>query len=434
MARKKVALFTTFFDVTSGFSLISVAETQIRMLLNNGYDPIVLVQDRITTDADGKYATEPFEELPPPSIWNNLTIDLRAVVPPLHLTSGVAEDFNQRAEVITDMLYENLKDVDVCITHDIMLMNTYKEHNVAVRRVAEMLPNITWLHWIHSCPDRARNENYPQNVLRMPPPGYIVYPNGFDKSRVASAYGLGGMEWKVKVSRSGHSIDPISLFGTEGLTKDLVEKSGLLHGDVTAIYPARLDAGKQVEKIIYLMAGVKTAGYEPRLLVVDWQSSGGRFQKYIDRLEKLADELGIADCVSFTSRLDDRCSQGVPRNVVMELRDYTNIYVHPSMVETYSLVIHEAMLKGNLCVLNYDFYPMRELFGENAIYMDFGSDRQSRKYDPDVKTFFEDEAVRLIAELHNNRAVMGKTSALRDWTPEALWGDFERLLYLEAVE
>jgi glycosyltransferase involved in cell wall biosynthesis len=223
------------------------------------------------------------------------------------------------------------------------------------------------------------------------------------------------------------------LWPYDKLTKDLVAKTDLLSGDVVAVYPARLDRGKQPEKIIRLMAGVQRTGREPRLLIVDWQSQGDRFQTYMNELLELAEELGLEGKVRFTSRLDDRCSQGVPRHIVTELMDLSNVYVHPSRVETYSLVVHEAMLRGCLCVLNYDFPAMRELFGEAAIYMDFGSDRVDRTYLPDEQSFWNEEALRLIAELGQNRAALAKTTARRLWSPDALWRDFEPMLHLPAV-
>jgi hypothetical protein len=76
---------------------------------------------------------------------------------------------------------------------------------------------------------------------------------------------------------------------------------------------------------------------------------------------------------------------------------------------------------------------MRELYGDNAIYFDFGSDRVNRTYEPDEQSFWNDEALRLIAEVKQNRAVMAKTIARREWSPQALWTEFEPLLYLQPV-
>ena len=417
---KRIALFTTFFEVESGYSLIAIAETQIGMLLRSGYEPIVLVQEN-------------FKFPPPPSPWTPEMVDIRPVIPAMDLTEGVAEDFDDRVARIQEALERELGDVNVCITHDIILQTFYKEHNVAMRRYARTRPDLLWLHWIHSCPDSARNMQPPHLCRYTPPPGYIVYPNDGDRGIVCNSYGLQAQEWRVKVSRSSHSVDPLSIWHYDPLTKALVEKASLLNGDVVAIYPARLDRGKQPEKIIRIMAGIKASGYEPRLLIVDWQSAGERFQNYIEELTSTAWKLGVSNNISFSSRLDDRCSQGVPRHVVLELMDFSNVYIHPSRVETYSLVVHEAALRGNLLVLNYDFPVMRELYGDGAIYMDFGSDRTDRKYSPDEQAFWNDEAKRLMGELGQNRAIKMKRKAMREWSPQAMAKKFIPLLYLQPV-
>lgn len=433
----KVALFTTFYEAQSGYSLISVAETQIESLLAHGYNPRVLVQafeteDCLDPDTDGKGFIAGFEDLPAPSIWRKEIIDLRPVVPALRLNDGVSEHFEQRVDMIYQCLEDNLDGIDVCITHDIILQSSYKEHNVAMRRYAKKRPELLWLHWIHSCPTPRHDVKYPDNCRYTPPPGYIVYPNDSDKARVAGTYQLVNQEWRVKVCRAAHAIDPMKIWPYDGLTRDIVESSGM-DGDVVAVYPVRLDRGKHPEKILYLMAGVKRLGYVPKLIVADWQSSGDRFQKYIDELLELAKDLGIENNVFFTSRIDDRCSQGVPRHVVTELMDLANVYIHPSAAETYSLTTHEAILRGNLAVLNHDFPAMRELYGDSAIYMDFGSDRVGRTYEPDERTFWQDEAKRLMAELLQNRTIMAKTKARKEWSPQALWRTFEPLFYLEPV-
>lgn len=417
---KRVGLLTTFANVTGGYSLVAVAETQLQMLLDHSYDPVVLVQEN-------------FEEPEAPSLWLPVVVDLRKTIPFMHLNNAVAKDFEQRASTVLDALKQDLKDVDVCITHDIMLQEWYKEHNVAVRRYAKARPDLLWLHWVHSCPTPGPPRKFPESCRYTSPPGYVVYPNDSDKGMVCQTYGLNGREWKVKISRTAHSIDPLMVWDYHPMTRDLAQKADLLNGEVVAIYPARLDRGKQPEKIIYLMAGIQEMGYEARLLIVDWQSAGKRFQTYIDQLLLFAEREGLQGKVNFTSRLDDRCSQGVPRRVVLELMQLSNVYIHPSRVETYSLVVHEAALMGCLLVLNYDLPAMRELFGECAIYMDFSSDRVDRDYDPNEKAFWSDEAKRMVSELRNNRALMAKTTARREWTPQAMWKEFEPLLYLTPV-
>lgn len=417
---KRVAILTTFFECESGYSLIGVAETQIKMLLDHGYEPVVLVQ---------RDWQEPKN---PDSLWRPEMCDLRPAIPRMILAQGLHPDFDNRVDSVLAALRENLTGIDVCITHDIMLQKFYKEHNVAVRRYAQERPDLVWLHYLHSCPTPADSKRFPESCRYTPPPGYIVYPNYSDIPQVVRTYDLVGQEWRVLANRASHAIDPLSIWRYDPLAKVLAQKSDLLTGDVIICYPARLDKGKQPEKIIRVAAGIANAGHEPRLLIIDWQSMGGHFQKYIDKLLGLAKDLGLEGKVNFTSRLDDRCSQGVPRHVVTDLMDLSNVYIHPSAIETYSFTVHEAMLRGCLCVLNHDLPMMHELYGNMAIYMDFGSDRYGRTYSPDEQTFFNDEAKRLLAELSQNRAARAKTQARKHWNPEAQWKTFEPLLYLEA--
>lgn len=431
---KKVALLTTFYDINMGFSLVHVAETQLNMLLAHGHDPVVLVQDQYA-EKDGKVLPPiPFKGAGLPSMWNEQTLDLRPVIPPLKLHSGLAPDFEERVTAIEQALVDNLAGVDVCLTHDIMLGATYKEHNVAVRRYAKTRPNLLWLHWVHSRPSTvAVSPPYPHDCRYTSPPGYIVYPNDIDRPIVCSAYNLGGHEWKVKVNRASHSIDPLAMWKFDELTIDLVQKADLLSGEVIAIYPVRLDRGKQPEKIIRLLKGVKKAGYTVRLLIVDWQSMGERFQEYIDELLALSKSLHIEDSISFSSRLNDECNNGVPRHVVQELMSFANVAIFPSRSEIYGLVVHEAMLRGCLLVLNHNLPVVRELFGSNAIYMDFGADNDPVTYTPTEQQFWNDEAIRFIAELNQNRALKAKIKAQREWSPRAMWKEFAPLLHLMPV-
>jgi glycosyltransferase involved in cell wall biosynthesis len=417
--RKKVGMFTTFFEDSSGYSLIAVAETQIGMLLRGSYDPVVLVQENFEASED--------------SLWRPEIIDIRPLIPALELTTGVAKDFKERVERILNALRDELKDVDVCITHDIILQEFYKEHNCAMREYSKERPDLLWLHWIHSCPRPRGTTTYPKNCRYQAPPGYIIYPNHSDLGQVCRTYRLQGQEWRAKTCRAGHAIDPLS-WPYDKLTRDLVKRADLLSGKVVVVYPARLDRGKQPEKIIRLLAGVQQMNYEVRLLVIDWQSQGEHFQRYMDELLDLSSALGLQGKVNFTSRLDDRCSQGVPHRVVLELMQLSNVYVHPSRIETYSLVVHEAMLSGCLCVLNHDLTVMRELYGDNAIYMDFGSDYVSRDYGDDEQVHWNVEAGRLLAELtRGNRSAWAKTVARCEWSPDALWKEMEPLLYLQPV-
>ena len=259
---KRVALFTTFYEAHSGFSLIAVAETQLRMLLDHGHDPVVMVQTGFQTTNE---------------FWQTNMLDIRPVIPAMRLTSEVHEQFEERVQAIHDALRENLADVGVVITHGILALPMYQEHNVAMRRYAQERPDIVWLHWLHSAPEHGHSDTYPARCRSVRPPGYVIYPNEADLDLVRKAFRVAGEPERVQACRAGHAQDPLLAWPYDDLTKKLVRRSNLLDGDISVIYPVRMDRNKRVEVLLWIMAGVQDVGFEPRLLIIDRQSQGEKY-------------------------------------------------------------------------------------------------------------------------------------------------------------
>ena len=427
----RIAFFTTFYEVESGYSLITCANTQIDMLLAHGIVPRVLVSEGEYYEEDGgRPAFKPFKGLPRPSVWNPETVDLRPVLPALKLTNKAKANFEGQVERVYDALADNLEDIDVVIAHDIVLQEWYLPYNVALRRYAQTRDDLLWLHWLHSRPTPRGTTKYPYMSRYCKPPGYLIFPNERDMGFTCQTYKLAGEEWRVKVSRSAHALDILKLWPFDEITIDIVKRFDFLGGDARIVFPARVDKEKQHDKLVRLAAGLLRSRCEPRLLFIDWQSSGTRFQEHKNRLMAMAEHLELGDRVAFTSRLHKAASVGVPRQVVMELLFLGNVFGNPSMAETYGFNTHEAILHNNLIVLNFDQIASLELFHGCGIYMDFGSAEFIREYKPTEQAFWDDQAARLAAELRNNKLVVARNRALHEWSPEALWADFERLLYL----
>jgi hypothetical protein len=63
----------------------------------------------------------------------------------------------------------------------------------------------------------------------------------------------------------------------------------------------------------------------------------------------------------------------VERAVIRDMKMLSDLCVHPSTSETYSLVVQEAMLCKNFCVVNHHFPAMRDIYGsKNVLYEPFG--------------------------------------------------------------
>ena len=353
---KRIAIFTTFSGADHAYSLNNVVIDQIKMLTRAGYSPVVLV-------------TESFQ---PVGVYND--VELRRI-PPVFLSNEgkLPDEYNEDVIKMTESLRELLKDVKVCITHDIIYQPAHLIHNLAARKIAEENPGIRWLHWIHSAttPNILCNKEEVRMLIKRPfPHAFICYPNQFDRTRVAINFRYD--EHLVKYVP--HPIDIPEYLGFHEYTRDFIDKYSLIQADVIMVYPVRLDRGKQVQMNIRTMAALKRRGRSVRLIVVDFHSTGGDKVTYRDTLKKQAIDLGLSDTeMVFTSDYRPETKGSCPREMVRDLFNISNIFLLPSRSETYSLIAQEASICGNLILLNFDFPAMRSIYGEQAMYFKFSS-------------------------------------------------------------
>jgi len=145
-----------------------------------------------------------------------------------------------------------------------------------------------------------------------------------------------------------------------------------MRADVIAVYPCRLDRGKQPHVVAEIFEQLRAMDYDARVVVCDFHSTDGDKVKYRDEMMQQ-----YADFVHFTSQLDGetggiRHSYLIPHRVVMELLELGDVLVHPSVSEADSLVLAEAMWKRCGLVLNFDLPRFREFDGQ-AVFGKFSS-------------------------------------------------------------
>src|SRR3990167_7288463 len=137
---KRVACLTSFTDFDPTYSLCRIVDEQIRMLVGSGYKPVVIVK--------AGFRPEEMFALP--------EVELRFITPfPVSNYIGEAVDasFKQDVGVLKKELIENLKDVDVVLTHDLIYQPESLKLNFAARQAIkedDHVSKIRWLHWVHS--------------------------------------------------------------------------------------------------------------------------------------------------------------------------------------------------------------------------------------------------------------------------------------------
>jgi hypothetical protein len=118
----------------------------------------------------------------------------------------------------------------------------------------------------------------------------------------------------------------------------------------------------------------------------------------------------------------------------------SNVFLLPSTSETYSLVAQEAAMCGNIVVLNYDFPPMKSIYGYDPLYFKFNSNLDLMTgQNGSTKTRYENEdyyyngmAFSIKNELLNNRVIHLKDKVRLERSLDAVFKNhIEPLIYAQ---
>jgi hypothetical protein len=402
----KVGILSTFSNFDPAFSLCSVTQQLLIALVKYGYEPALFVLDCFTDD----------EKVPK-------GVEIRKVIPKLVLepyTKNQLKDLDSDSNKAQKAMEENMKDIDVCLTQDIIFINSYLPYNVAMRKGIEGgLSHIKWLHWIHSAPSlRPRMDGTPyDNLYNLPPHSRLIYLNYTDVVRAAEMFGI----FPKDVRTIFNMMDIRELYNFDPITRELIEQHDLMSADYIDVYPLSTtrmnDAGKQLSKVIWVMSYLKKMGNSIRLIVPNAHANAQEQKEEIEQMYRFATDCGMERRELIFTSLHDvpKYEQGVPRKVVTDLFQLSNLFIFPSVSEASPLILKEAMAAKCLLVLNYSFPAMRDFAGENALYFRFGSLVDNPEYPLGLDKYLEDVAKLIVSEMEQNKALKANTKLRKEF-------------------
>ena len=425
---KKVYILTNFSTYLKSFSPIIVVGEQLKMLTRAGYTPVLIVSD----------GWEPPED----SIFSK--VETKFLSPVAYQDPPVVNDmFKEDVGLIQTQLAEIIDDNSVVITHDLIFLPDYTKHHLAARQLVEQKTNIRWLHWVHSATGpntliqerEMYGETYKELLLSKFPNSLICYPNSQDIPRVARNFKYEEYE----VIEVPHSTDPTE--GMHPIVQRLYDEKRLGEVEVLVIAPMRLDRGKSPESIVRAIAACNSIGVSAHAIFCDFQSTGGDKVTLREECKKLAEDLGAE--VTFISEFDDMCQMEVSHDIILDLFTLSNIFICPSRSETYSLTTQEAMLKGNLCILNHDFPAFRQIYGQKALYRQFdgaeiamdGFDGKIDTTHSDIDAYYRDRfAIPIRGWLKHEKLLAGKTWVRTKRNPDYIFREYIEPLLMAGGE
>ena len=416
----KVAILTMFNGLSPTYSLVNVVAEHLKMLLDAGFIPRVLVcEDCPDEDRQGIYADERIEWVKITNRLNDKQIQWYDYSMP---DGSVHDTFFEEAEVVAADLQCHLTDVDVCMMHDILYQGWHLLHNVAVRKAQENLPHVRFIAISHSAPvNHPPHATYPLSCRYSPMPHTVfVYPSYSGISALAKQYRV--PEGRCRVIYN--TIDLISFMSAD--VQAIHRQFDLLSPDILIVYPGRLSPGKKFEKVASL-AGAITKKTELSVKVIFCDFASGEIDpiKYKLAIRKYGEFYGLPEnCLAFTSDLG--YPNGFPRAGVQELFTLSNLFICPSYSEAFALSVLEAAARGNFLVLN-EAVPALEEAGKQlkAYFMrwdarNFGYDTKEN-YKPSEQVYMEEHALRIVDQMRDNAVLQSKTLIRNKFSPHWVW-------------
>lgn len=417
---KQVFILTNFSTYLRSFSPIIVVSEQLKMLQNAGYQATIIVSDGWEPPEDSIFANTTTKFLSPVAYQD----------PP-----EVNDMFTEDVDLIYNQLDEIIPDGATVFTHDLIFLPDYTKHHLAARRLAQQKEKIRWINWVHSATGpntliqerEMYGEAYKQLLESKFPNSIVAYPNAQDIPRVARNFHYEEFE----VIEVPHSTDPVE--GMHPIVQRLYAERHLGDVEVLMIYPIRFDRGKRPEMHVRLLAALKGIGITAHTVYCDFQSTGGDKVVYKNEVKMLAEQLGVSDDITFLSEFDDMCQLEVDHKLILDLFTLSNIFILPSRSETYSLIAQEAMLKGNLCILNYDFPAFRQVYGKKALYRQFdgaeiafdGFDGKIDTTHTDIDAYFKERfAIPLKGWIENDKVLSAKTWVRTKRNPDYVFREY----------
>ena len=404
----KVAILTMFCGLSSTYSLVNVVADQIKMLLDAKIAVKVLVSESCPDhERTGVFLDENIEWIKITNTYNGQNIiwhDYTAA------TGEVHETFWAEAAVIAEDFVRHLRDVDVCIMHDILYQGWHLLHNIAIRKAQESLPQVRFLEFTHSLPvNRPKEMEYPFSArFSAMARTKFVYPTYSGISALAKQYDI--PEGRCAVV---YNTLPLISSASEPVQR-AAQAIDLIGADILVIYPARLTVGKKFEKVATLAGAIKEKNEKNvKVIFCDFPSAdiAGTLYKKLIRAE--GKKYGLQDeDMLFTSDLG--YVEGIPRKSVFELFELSNLFICPSYSESFGLTVLEAASRGNFLVLNEAVPALKEL-GEvlGAYFMrwdarNFGYDTHE-KYSPSEEAYYEEHGSRIVNLMREDRVLYAKT-------------------------
>ena len=341
----------------------------------------------------------------------------RRFVDRLHLQDWATDlcgpNWVENADALIPSFRKALEGVTTLLANDILMQGWYLPYLWALRKVLDERPDLHVYHLIHSGPSprQTLKETDPRHIrFELHEQECVLYNNSSDIAWIQAMYD------SPAVLPIHNPIAVEDFFDLPERVLKIYKDMALYDADVITMYPTRLSEGKQIDKWLGVIGGLKAVGAKVRGILVNSYSTGESEHKMLQSLTDYGRSLGLVKGKDFcfTSELCD-APIGLDRREVSALSRLCNVFIQTSLSETCSLIMLEAMVSRQLLVLNTDLdcNLSGELMGNWAIPARFSGLHRKTEYTPNFEAYCRDLAQQIMNRLGASGEQIGFLRAMQ---------------------
>lgn len=416
----KVAILTMFSGLASTYSLVGVVAEQLKMLLKHDIQVKLLVSEYLPeNEKEGIFLDNRIEWIKIKSSINGKIIKLYDYSRP---DSKLHKTFDEEAQLFAAEFETALQDVEVCIMHDILYQGYHYVHNIAIRQAQKKLPKVKFLSFSHSLPDKRPLNVSDEMYGRYTPMDNTcyIYPSRSGIMPLSLQYNV-----PEGYCHTVYNSAPVTNYLHESVQK-LNEQTSLLNTEYMVVYPGRFSTAKKFDKVAALAGTIKRISEKSmKVVFCDFDCDDTPADEYKAAIYYVGEFYGLdKEDIVFTS--DYGYANGFPREGVLDLFTLSNLFICPSLSESFSLTTLEAASRGNFLVLNECVPGLREAGDMLGAYFMKWDARlydsiQYQQYTPSERAYYERHSAEIIKLMRTDKMCLAKTMVRKRFNSDWIW-------------
>ncbi|MDP6524154.1 MAG: glycosyltransferase family 4 protein [Kiritimatiellia bacterium] len=285
------------------------------------------------------------------------------------LAGKVPDNFKACVKKVEKELSKSLRNIDVCIMHNVLTMHFNLILTAALANIMERRKNIHFIGWTHDStfadPNYKEHQkrSHPWRLLTKKLPGcdYCVI-SAQRRQEMKKIFGVSASQLPIIPD----GLDVRELLGlTPGVTTLFINER-LNQKDFVALTPTRIVRRKNLEEGIRIVAALKRFGKTVRWMITGAPDTHNTdAYMYYEELIALRKKMRVEKDVIF---LWEHFKSGVSNEDLRGLYGISNTLLFPSEREGFGIPVLEAGIMGLLVVIS-DIPALREIGGMETVYI-----------------------------------------------------------------